>query len=257
MHKHITEKLQTFEPITLRQLDSVRLQNRVDTKFLLNQRTLVHALGRVADKYNVLVIDNSPLNRYHTLYFDTPQFGMYMAHHNGAGHRYKVRCRQYVDTDTSFLEVKYKNNKGRTIKSRQQTTHLVTSLDEEDVRTFLSQAYPHDISTLEPKLRNSFVRITLASKVNEERLTLDLGLSFEVDGIQMSFPDVVIAEVKQARFSVHADFFTEMRRLRVRRMGFSKYCAGVARMYPHIKQNLFKERLLVINKLSGLRSYTL
>lgn len=249
----ITSTLQDFSPISLPQLDGVQLQNRVDTKFLLNQRILTRALRNVADKYNVLVIDDSPLNRYQTLYFDTPGFDMYMAHHNGVGNRFKVRSRLYVDTDTSFLEVKHKNNKQRTVKRRQQTSQIVTAIDDE-TKTFLSAVYPGNIDALEPKLRNSFIRITLASKMNEERLTLDLGLQFEVDGIQISFPDVVIAEVKQARFSVHADFFKEMRRLQVRRMGFSKYCAGVARMYPNIKQNLFKERLMVINKLSGLRS---
>ena len=43
---------------------------------------------------------------------------LYHDHHNGKLNRYKVRRRRYIDTDTEFLEVKLKNNKKRTIKSR-------------------------------------------------------------------------------------------------------------------------------------------
>lgn len=254
MNQDVANTLQSFAPVSLAQLDAVRLQNRVDTKFLLNQRLLMRALQAVSAQYHVLMINDTALNRYQTLYFDTPDFGMYMDHHNGAGNRYKVRSRLYVETGTSFFEVKQKNNKARTIKRRQQTAEMVTNIDE-GARTFLAKAYPDDPTVLEPKLRNSFTRITLASKANEERLTLDLGITFEVNGIQVSFPDIVIAEVKQARFTVDSDFFREMRRFQVRRIGFSKYCAGIARMYPEIKQNLFKERMLVLNKLSGLRKY--
>lgn len=214
----------------------------------------MRALQAVSSRYQVLMINDTALNRYQTLYFDTPAFGMYMDHHNGVGNRYKVRSRLYVETGTNFFEVKQKNNKARTIKRRQQTAEMVTAIDE-GARTFLAKAYPGDPTILEPKLRNSFTRITLASKANEERLTLDLGITFEANGIQVSFPDIVIAEVKQARFTVDSDFFREMRRFQVRRIGFSKYCAGIARMYPEIKQNLFKERMLVLNKLSGLRKY--
>lgn len=214
----------------------------------------MRALQAVSSQYQVLMINDTALNRYQTLYFDTPAFGMYMDHHNGVGNRYKVRSRLYVETGTNFFEVKQKNNKARTIKRRQQTAEMVTAIDE-GARTFLAKAYPGDPTILEPKLRNSFTRITLASKANEERLTLDLGITFEANGIQVSFPDIVIAEVKQARFTVDSDFFREMRRFQVRRIGFSKYCAGIARMYPEIKQNLFKERMLVLNKLSGLRKY--
>lgn len=254
MNQDVADTLQSFAPISLTELDAVRLQNRVDTKFLLNQRLLMRALREVADKYSVLMINDTALNRYRTLYFDTPDFKMYMDHHNGVGNRYKVRSRLYLETGTNFFEVKRKNNKRRTIKSRQKTAGMVTEIDEA-ASTFLAEVYPGDPMQLEPKLRNSFTRVTLASKTNEERLTLDLGIVFEVEGVQVSFPDIVIAEVKQARFSVHSDFFQQMRRYQVRRMGFSKYCAGIARMYPTIKQNLFKERMLILNKLNGLRNY--
>lgn len=253
MYEQIADTLEGFQPITLKELDSVRLLNRVDTKFLLSQRQLRRALQPIADRYSALEINGTKLNHYRTLYFDTPDFSLYMQHHNGVGNRFKVRSRQYLESNVSFLEVKNKTNKRRTIKRRRQTGVMVTEIGEE-ARQFLSETFPMDVDLLKQKLWNSFIRITLASRAHAERLTLDLGLTFEVDGVRKSFPDVVIAEVKQARFSVNSDFFQQMRQQQIRRMGFSKYCAGVAVMYPTIKQNLFKERLAIVRQLSGLQA---
>ncbi|MEM7126686.1 MAG: polyphosphate polymerase domain-containing protein [Chloroflexota bacterium] len=251
MSEQFADVLTAFEPITLKELDTVRLLNRVDTKFLMSQRQLLRVLPHIAHEYQALEVNGTLLNRYRTLYFDTPDFFMYTRHHNGAGNRYKVRSREYVETGVSFLEVKHKNNKARTIKKRLQTAEMVTALDD-DSYLFLAQHCPIDGHKLEPKLWNRFIRITLASQANTERLTLDLGLTFEVDQVQISFPDVVVAEVKQERFSVHSHFFKQMRQQRIRPMGFSKYCVGIARMYPTLKQNRFKERLMIINRLSRL-----
>ena len=45
---------------------------------------------------------------------------MFHNHHNGKLNRYKIRFRDYINTKNSFLEVKFKTNKGETIKSRQE-----------------------------------------------------------------------------------------------------------------------------------------
>ena len=43
---------------------------------------------------------------------------MYLAHQNGRVIREKIRVRTYVSSGLTFLEVKNKNNKGRTDKKR-------------------------------------------------------------------------------------------------------------------------------------------
>ena len=90
--------LARFEPVSLRDLDDVALQDRVDTKMLLTVNQLCSALHQLTDHYQVLKIDGRRMHRYQTLYFDTPDLDFYHQHHNGKRNRYKVReasiCRQ-------------------------------------------------------------------------------------------------------------------------------------------------------------------
>jgi hypothetical protein len=229
-------------------MDRVALLNRTDTKFLLNTTQLSAALSELSDVYRILEIDANRLNQYQTVYFDTPDYALYRRHHDGALNRYKVRSREYVDTQLAFLEVKHKTNKRRTIKSRMQTTDVVTQFDKKS-RRFVRAHYPADPRDLEPKLNNGFTRITLVSCLREERLTLDFGLRFATDEAHADLDGLVIAEVKQSGFSMQSDFIKQMRALGVRRSGFSKYCVGVALLNDGIKANNFKPKLLHIDKL--------
>ena len=52
------------------------------------------------------------------LYFDTDDYEMYRMHHAGRTVREKIRVRTYLDSLDTFLEVKNKNNHGRTKKKR-------------------------------------------------------------------------------------------------------------------------------------------
>lgn len=60
---------------------------------------------------------------------------------------------------------------------------------------------------------------------------------------------IAIAEVKQRKFSIDSDFVRELRRHHIYRTGFSKYCAGISYVYPHLKANRFKRRELLIARL--------
>ena len=63
--------------------------------------------------YKCVEIENKRVSQYQTLYYDTKDMKLYNEHHNGHLNRYKIRHRTYVDSNLSFLEVKFKNNKGR------------------------------------------------------------------------------------------------------------------------------------------------
>ena len=52
---------------------------------------------------------------------------------------------------------------------------------------------------LEPSLMNRFSRITLVSKKFDERLTLDIDLSFEWKDETKLIENIIIAELKQGR----------------------------------------------------------
>ena len=109
--------LNQFNPITLSEMDEVKLMNRTDTKFVFPRTILREILADLSKGYRVLEINGKRISTYQTLYFDTADFGYYLDHHNGVGNRFKVRIRNYVESDLFFLEVKNKY-KGRTDKKR-------------------------------------------------------------------------------------------------------------------------------------------
>lgn len=246
----LSRQLSHFEPISLAEMDDLALLNRVDTKFVMREEQLLSALAHLTGSYRVLEIRGRRLNDYQTLYFDTRDFALFRQHHAGALNRYKVRAREYVDTRASFLEVKFKTNKSRTIKIRRRTPDLMTEFDE-PAEDFLRQHYPFDTQTLEPVLENAFTRITLASKHACERLTLDLNLRFYAPHAYADLSGLAIAEVKQDGFSPRSDFFLQMRAHGIRSTTFSKYCVGVSLLYEDVKSNRFKPKLLMMERLLG------
>ena len=46
-------------------------------------------------------------------------------HQNKKLNRYKIRQREYLISDISFFEIKFKSNKGRTIKKRIKTKNCL------------------------------------------------------------------------------------------------------------------------------------
>lgn len=240
--------LRGFDPIGLAELDRVALLDRTDTKYVLTADQLYAALAVLRSDYWVLDIDRVRVHPYQTLYFDTADFALYMRHHAGRPIRYKVRSREYVDTHRSFMEVKVKTVNNRTSKKRIETRTLLTQFTPEASR-FVGAYLPLDTRCLEPKLWNTFGRVTLVSKQHAERLTLDLDLRFGRDGQSVGLPGVAIAEVKQAGINRHSDFIQQMRALHAHPTGFSKYCVGVALLYEGVKHNNFKAKLGLLDKL--------
>ncbi|MBK7182175.1 MAG: VTC domain-containing protein [Bacteroidetes bacterium] len=114
----LKEILNTFTPITLAEMDSVKLMDRTDTKFLFPVNSLHAILNEIKDQYRILEVNGNRISQYESLYFDTPDFDLFHQHRRGKLNRYKVRFRRYVESELNFFEIKFKNNKGRTIKDR-------------------------------------------------------------------------------------------------------------------------------------------
>jgi hypothetical protein len=159
-----------------------------------------------------------------------------------------VRSREYADSHLSFLEVKHKTRKDRTIKDRIPTARLATHLTPEAAR-WLRTVSPLDGAALEPKLWNSFTRMTLVSKQFCERVTLDVNLAFSNASQNLQMDDIAIAEVKMDACNHNSPFLTHMRAQRISRRGFSKYAVGVALLYDQVKKNAIKPQLLRIEKM--------
>ncbi len=102
----------SFEEISLGEIEKVAaLLDRIDLKFTINISELPEILEFVKPYYSALCIEDKRIMQYKSLYFDTADFNLYKIHHNGKLNRYKVRIREYSDTNTVFFETKFKNNK--------------------------------------------------------------------------------------------------------------------------------------------------
>ena len=84
--KRILTLLGAMKPITLDEMSSIRLMNRIDTKFVASKRQLVEMLRLVREKYYVQEVNGDRVSPYRTTYFDTDNYAQYMQHHNRHDH---------------------------------------------------------------------------------------------------------------------------------------------------------------------------
>ena len=244
----VLNNLQKFEPITLAEMDGVSLMNRTDTKFVFELELLPKILEAVQPFYRSLEIKGNRFSKYKTDYFDTLDYFMYIAHQNGKQNRYKVRYREYVGSDLSFLEVKFKNNKGKTQKSRIKSWVDMDDFKGEDT-AFLSEATPFSTNNLMHVLTNEFSRITLVSRTDKERLTIDFSLSFVKGETAKNLDNLVIAEVKQEKVNRDSKVMKVLKEYGIRQASFSKYASGTALLNPQLKYNKFKSNMLYLNDI--------
>jgi hypothetical protein len=250
MQETVTTIFNLFEPITLQQMDSVKLMDRTDTKFVFNIDDLPAVLNDAKEHYRILEVEGNRISRYKTLYFDTENFDLYNKHHSGKLNRYKIRHRTYVESNLGFLEVKFKSNKGRTLKTRIKEIG-VPEISKGKAFEFLKRILPFSPLELLPKIWINYSRITLVNKISAERLTLDMNLEFERDGKKQTLSKLVIAEVKQDS-KVASPFISIMRAKHIRQGSISKYCFGVACSFNEVKKNNFKQKLSIVNKITNL-----
>ncbi len=246
--KNVEEILSAFDPVSLKQMDNVKLQDRIDTKFMFKDNILPVVLNMMKEDYYILEINNMRFNHYETLYFDTENFDLYLRHHNGRVNRYKFRARKYVESNLHFFEVKFKNSKGRTIKDRVKRPEIFSYLCDtsHNLVKSLSNVNP---DSLVAKLWVNYRRMTFVSKHSEERLTIDTKLTFIDKDQTIPISGLVIAEVKQGSVKDKSAFVSLMRKYHVQQKSISKYCLGVISLNEKIKQNNFKPTLLYLQKL--------
>lgn len=240
--------LNRLEPISLLEMDSVKLMNRIDTKCIFSADLLNRILQSCSNDYRVLFHANTNAAYYKTQYFDTPNLQFYKDHHNGRDKRYKVRIRNYTESELFFLEIKYKKY-GRTDKKRIRIEGFTDQLNQVQ-RDFL-YGVSHTHFDLKPVLWNNFHRITLTNKHSPERVTIDTGITFEYNGINAGFQHLVIGEIKHEKSNHRSPILDLLKKNGVRPSGMSKYCLGMALLNNKIKRNNFKERILAIQKLAA------
>ena len=242
--------IDSFDTISLEEMGKVRLMNRVDTKFVTTVDKIIELLKLASADYLIQVIDGESVMPYYTKYFDTTDVDMFYQHQRGKKNRQKVRVRQYEGSDTPpFVEVKTKNNKGRTKKKR---VPMDNGSDLAQYFDFLHRHSRYNPSLLIPHIENHFYRITLVNKAMTERITIDTNLEFHnlVNDKRMRFDRLGIIEWKRDGLSEKSRLGELLRELRIQKSGFSKYCVGMAVTDPQLRQNRMKKKLRKINRIN-------
>ena len=242
--------LSKFDPIPLSGMDSVKLMNRIDTKYAISVSLLPELLTLAQHDYFVQEIDGRRIATYDTVYYDTADLEMYVRHHDRQLARQKIRLRRYVDTDINFLEIKKKDNKGRTKKKRMVVSEPTLDHASSEISDFIEQKSRYSLPQISRALRTQFRRITLVNRQKTERLTIDLSLRWTNlrNGNMTEIPQLVIVELKRDGNSL-SPMLGIMNRLRVKPLKLSKYCIGTALTNPLVKQNRFKKKIRSIRNL--------
>ena len=264
--ERIKDIIASFQPISLAEMESVKLMNRIDTKYAVPMSVLPTILEAAKADYFAQEIDGIRIATYDTMYYDTETLDMYIRHHDRQLVRQKIRVRQYVDSHLTFLEIKRKNNKGRTKKKRivvpgfditadtpSTLKHKNREAEPLTVAEFIDGKSRYTWNAISPHLWTKFHRITLVNKAKTERLTIDMDLVWDnvVSGESKTFPDLVIIELKRDG-NVPSKMTHIMLNQRLHPLKISKYCIGTALTTPGLKKNRFKAKIRKIEKLLSI-----
>ncbi|MBK7383680.1 MAG: polyphosphate polymerase domain-containing protein [Flavobacteriales bacterium] len=239
--------IEAFEPITLSEMDGVKLQDRVDTKYVLPVADLPALFDAMCAHYRILEVGGVRGTAYRSLYFDTVDHKHYQDHHNQRTFRSKVRFREYVGSDLIYLEVKRKTGRGRTDKVRMRVDAIPTELNAEQ-KQFVNEAQGRD-EVLVPSLWNHFERFTFVGKHTPERLTMDMDLRYTDPNGEGELSGIVVAELKQSRADRTSPFMELMRSMGHRPKGMSKYCIGMLILHRPVKYNAFKNVMRMLDRI--------
>ena len=243
---------QKMGSITLEEMCAVKLMNRIDTKYVTSEAMVMELLAESAKYgFRVQVHGGVVAARYDTRYFDTESRDMYVVHHNRHLTRQKIRTRHYEDGSAAYLEVKNKNNRGRTKKKRIEipADNLMCFAENSEALSFIEPLARYNIKSLSPAIATRFVRITIVNPELTERITIDLDLEFTDlrSGKRGNIEGMSIIEIKQDG-NTRSKAKEILNNLRVKPMRVSKYCLGTALTVDGIKRNRMIEKIRKIEK---------
>lgn len=218
-------------------------QTRVDRKYLLTLDELDHATDVLldADAVAVLTIDGRRSFAYRSTYLDTPDLASYVSAGRSRRRRFKVRTRDYLDTGTSWLEVKTRGPRKTTVKDRIERDGDLSA----DWRPFVDErlqargVYGVDTGALRPTLRTGYRRTTMLvaadrSTAHATRATIDTELTWadSMTGRTVALGSLAIVETKGRAAPSSVD--RALWRLGHRPCSISKYGVGLASVRPDL-----------------------
>ncbi|MFN8031016.1 MAG: polyphosphate polymerase domain-containing protein [Dermatophilaceae bacterium] len=231
--------LTDLAPISLADLSAqAELLTRVDRKYVVPTSVLPLWLERVAAGTRILEIDGRRNFAYRSCYWDTDQLDSFLTSGQGRRRRFKVRSRTYLDTGSTFLEVKTRGPRGTTVKERVLHPDVTGRRLDTVASTYVAhrlraaaidRVAPAD---LRPALVTTYRRATLVTPGGEVpvRATIDADLSWrlpEPAGAETAnLAGMAVVETKGA--STPSPFDRVLWRLGHRPVRISKYGTGLA-----------------------------
>lgn len=235
------------------ELDKIELLNRKDKKYIIDSSRLPDLVQSIPSDYQILEIGNNKVFTYENIYFDTDDFYFYHQHHSHKLKREKLRIRKYIQTNTSFFEIKSKSNKKITSKRRIEIPFTMEEIDS-SVENFKNSYFEDNLLNISEKLRIIYSRITFFNIFNNEKITVDFNLRYFASK-EIRIPNLVIIEHKFSKYSNDIVFADYLKKVNAKKLKISKYCFGLFLSYPKLKFNTFKKRYLKILKIINPRSY--
>ncbi len=243
---HLKEVLINYNHVDLD--NTLFLMNRVDFKFILTGIEAVQLLNTLEKDYDVITKEGNLSRIYETEYYDTVERDAFYRHHQGKLPRYKIRTRTYLDTNDQFLEIKYKNNRGRTEKYRHKLSSTEHLFEQSGVFSFLNEHNIDNLNELKKALLVKYTRISLKHKKLNERMTIDFDMSFTSGLNNALLGEVVFMEVKQEK-SMKSPVMIALKAMNKHSVSLSKYCYGLLSLEPSIKHNNFIPLQKSLNKI--------
>ncbi|MEU5163149.1 polyphosphate polymerase domain-containing protein [Streptomyces sp. NPDC020875] len=246
----VAESVLPAAPVSLAQVQArAELMARFDHAYLVPDTVFTDLVAHLTDParpggpFRILTIDGLRWFRYHSVYYDTPDWRCFHEHRQGRRRRFKIRERVYQDSGLRQFEIKLKSGRGETVKHRRPLTGADTPLDApylaflaDRLRSAYRMAAPE---TLSPSIVTDYRRATLVS--DGERITCDTGLrchDVRADQAVRCDPGLVLVETKTTGGLTDADRFLHARG--VRPAVFTKYCAAIAALHPRQPANRWR-----------------
>jgi hypothetical protein len=244
--------LKDFETISLSELNGDSFMDRIEIKYLFPVNKIGELIRLMKDNYKLLEIKQTRALPYITTYMDTTDYFFYNQHIRGEFARHKIRHRRYEINGDSFLEIKMKTNKGRTLKWRVEND-FQPGVYNNDAEELIDMHLTVESSLLTPSLTTRFKRITAVGKETEERLTIDYNIDFTdpLTGSYIEMPYLGVIEMKKTGFSHRSPFNSLAKSLYIYPEGFSKYCTGNAILKPRLKTNMLKPKILLLKSIEN------
>lgn len=242
--------LAALSPVSLDEMTAdAALLTRVDRKYVVpvsSASALLEDLQRGSDAPRVLEIDGLRDMAYRSVYFDTPDLLSFRLAALGRRRRFKLRTRSYLDTGSTYLEMKTRGARGTTQKDRDAYAGAppdsLTPAARDEIALALDAIgiSATRADDLDFRLRTRYRRATLLwsgrGGVPASRATVDLDLEWlDADGGGFVLPRFAIVETKSPGQAGVLD--RALWRAGHRPQRISKYATGLAALHGDLPRN--------------------